>query len=94
MKHSDRFLGFAWIAVTYSIPGPFPPIDVILEVHTKIYGRPLLGYWKFYEQEIAPSLIEKNVSGRQIVFIPLGNEAAQSLNLSFPCSIRMTQIAG
>jgi soluble epoxide hydrolase/lipid-phosphate phosphatase len=62
MKHSDRFLGFAWVAVTHYIPSIFPPIDIILEMQTKTYGRPLLGYWKFFEQESAPSVIEKNVS--------------------------------
>ncbi|KAG1751399.1 Alpha/Beta hydrolase protein [Suillus paluster] len=62
MKHSDRFLGFAWATVPYDVPaGPFPGIDVVLELQTKTYGRPLLGYWKFFEQESAPLIIEKNL---------------------------------
>ncbi|KAJ8588535.1 alpha/beta-hydrolase [Rhizopogon salebrosus TDB-379] len=70
MKHSDRFLGFAWVAVGHHIPSPFPPIDIILEMQTKTYGRPLLGYWKFFEQESAPSVIEKNLESLVSVLYP------------------------
>ncbi|KAG0694074.1 Alpha/Beta hydrolase protein [Suillus ampliporus] len=71
MKHSDRFLGFAWVVSTYDIiPSPFPPIDVLLEVQTKTYGRPLMGYWKFFDQESAPSTIEKNLESFISVLYP------------------------
>ncbi|KAG2089864.1 Alpha/Beta hydrolase protein [Suillus discolor] len=70
MKHSDRFLGFAWVVVTYQIYAPCPPIDVILEMNIKTFGRPLMGYWKFFEQESAPQIIEKNLESLISVLYP------------------------
>lgn len=62
VKHSDRFLGFAFIAVTYYPPSVFPPLNIILEFQRQRYGRPLMGYWTFLGREDAASLIEENVS--------------------------------
>ncbi|KAH7920149.1 alpha/beta-hydrolase [Leucogyrophana mollusca] len=61
LKHAYRFLGFVWVAVTYSPPGPFPPVDVILDAQVKTFGRPIMGYWKFFEQDSAVVAIEKNI---------------------------------
>jgi soluble epoxide hydrolase/lipid-phosphate phosphatase len=77
IKHADRFLGFGWLAVLRHVPRPFPPIDLILELQTKAYGRPLMGYWKFFEQESCPSISEKNVSVRATLLTSLDNRAAK-----------------
>ncbi|KAH7913250.1 Alpha/Beta hydrolase protein [Hygrophoropsis aurantiaca] len=61
LKHSSRFLGFAWIAVPYSPPGPFPPVDVMLQAQINGFGRPITGYWTFFEKEVAASIIENNI---------------------------------
>jgi hypothetical protein len=87
-------LGFAWLALGYDIFCPFTPLDEIFEIHINMFGRPLLGYWKFFEQESAAATIEKNVSVRQALLVHLNNQIAQSLNHSFACCIQTTTIAG
>lgn len=62
MKHSDRFLGFAFTTVTYFPPAVAPPLNVSLEFQKQTYGRPIMGYWTLFEKEEATGLIEANVS--------------------------------
>jgi hypothetical protein len=86
-------LGFGWLAALRHVPHPFPPVDLILELQTKAYGRPLMGYWKFFEQESCPSISEKNVSVRATVLISIDNKV-KSWNPSFLRCIRTTQMIG
>ena len=61
IAHSDRFLGFAFITVPYRPSAVFPPLNDILELQRRTFGRPLMGYWTLLLREDAASLIEANV---------------------------------
>jgi len=61
IRHSDRFLGFAWLAAGFVPPIPVYNLDLIFAMQTKAVGEPLLGYWKFFEQETAAAAIENNI---------------------------------
>ncbi|KAF8557650.1 alpha/beta-hydrolase [Imleria badia] len=74
VKHSDRFLGFAFTAVTYYPPSVFPPLDLILEFQRQRYGRPLMGYWTFFGKEEAAGLIEANIDSFLDVVYPADPE--------------------
>ncbi|EGN92446.1 hypothetical protein SERLA73DRAFT_191083 [Serpula lacrymans var. lacrymans S7.3] len=61
IRHSDRFIGFAWLAAAYVPPVSVYNVDLILEMQTKAIGVPLMGYWKFFEQDSAATTIENNI---------------------------------
>ncbi|KIK99374.1 hypothetical protein PAXRUDRAFT_822790 [Paxillus rubicundulus Ve08.2h10] len=74
VKHSDRFLGFGFTVVTYFPPSVFPPLESIMEHQKKTYGRPLLGYWTFFRQDDAASVIENNIDSFIDVVYPADPE--------------------
>ncbi|KAF8444804.1 Alpha/Beta hydrolase protein [Boletus edulis BED1] len=74
VKHSDRFLGFVFTAVTYYPPSVFPPLDLIFEFQRQRYGRPLMGYWKFFGKDDAARLIEANIDSFLDVVYPADPE--------------------
>ncbi|KAI0770425.1 alpha/beta-hydrolase [Fomes fomentarius] len=59
----DRFLGFAWLAVSYSAPQmePFDLQAFMKRMHATI-GRDMFGYWELFIQDDGYKLAEKNVS--------------------------------
>ncbi|KAG2154336.1 Alpha/Beta hydrolase protein [Suillus bovinus] len=59
-----------WVVFAHQIYTPLPPIDVVLEMNVKTFGRPLLGYWKFFEQESASQIMEKNLESLISVLYP------------------------
>ncbi|KAG9316768.1 Alpha/Beta hydrolase protein [Chiua virens] len=70
VKHSERFLGFAFVAVSYCPPSAVPPLSVILEFQRQRYGRPVIGYWTFFGREGAAGLIEANMDSFLDVLYP------------------------
>ncbi|KAN0091297.1 Alpha/Beta hydrolase fold [Tylopilus felleus] len=74
VKHSDRFLGFVFTAVTYYPPSAFPPLDLILEFQRQRYGHPIIGYWTFFGRADAAGLIEANIDSFLDVVYPADPE--------------------
>ncbi|KAL4073826.1 Alpha/Beta hydrolase protein [Scleroderma citrinum] len=61
IKHSDRFIGFAYITVPYSPPEKLPPLDEILRSQMDMFGHPIVGYWTFFTKEDAASKMEEHL---------------------------------
>ena len=60
----ERFHAFAWIALSYLAPVTTPlEIDSAIALSKEKTGNERIGYWKFFNQDDAPALCEKNVSG-------------------------------
>lgn len=69
--YADRFLGFAWLAVSYFDP-PMRPFDLqgFVKIMRSTYGRDMYGYWELLTQEDAHKICEKNVSESTIIHVP------------------------
>ncbi|KAI6157882.1 Alpha/Beta hydrolase protein [Pisolithus tinctorius] len=74
IRHSERFLGFVFIAVPYGVPSKFPPLELALKEQEKVYGRPVMGYWTFLTKDNAASKIEKNIESLLDVLYPADPE--------------------
>ncbi|KAH7888898.1 Alpha/Beta hydrolase protein [Phlebopus sp. FC_14] len=74
IKHADRFAGFGWVAVPYSPPRDFPPLEIIFKAHAEGYGRPLLGYWTLFRQDEAAAKVETNLDSMLDVLYPADPE--------------------
>jgi soluble epoxide hydrolase/lipid-phosphate phosphatase len=61
LLHSDRFLGFAWLAVGFISPSPEFVLEELLATMKSLVGNEVFGYWTFLTQENAASVIEPNV---------------------------------
>jgi len=70
INHSDRFLGFAFIAVPYSPPTKFSTLEAALSQQERGYGRPVIGYWTFFAKESAASEIEGHMDSLLDVLYP------------------------
>ncbi|KAF8998851.1 Alpha/Beta hydrolase protein [Cyathus striatus] len=58
--YTDRFVAFAFFAVSYIAPNPLLPYDTLKEHVKKAFGREVFGYWEFFSDEDAVALCEKN----------------------------------
>ncbi|KAI0298752.1 alpha/beta-hydrolase [Multifurca ochricompacta] len=69
--HPDRFIGYTFIAVGYVAPpvAPHDP-DAIAAVFKKSIGREGFGYWEFFVEEDAASLVEKYPESFFNLFFP------------------------
>ncbi|KAI6131611.1 Alpha/Beta hydrolase protein [Pisolithus croceorrhizus] len=74
IKHSERFLGFVFIAVPYSVPSKFPPVELALKEQERVFGRPAIGYWTFLTKDNAAPEIEKHIESLLDVFYPADPE--------------------
>ncbi|KAI0824041.1 alpha/beta-hydrolase [Trametes gibbosa] len=60
--HDERFLAYAWNAVGYLPPRPYPiEIDSFIERMKTLTGDPRYGYWKFFTAEDGYVLCEQNI---------------------------------
>ncbi|KAF8167779.1 Alpha/Beta hydrolase protein [Crassisporium funariophilum] len=58
--HADRFLGFAFLAVSYTAPNAVLSYPQILGYTAKLAGRELFGYWAFFSEDDAAKIILDN----------------------------------
>ncbi|CAG8949420.1 hypothetical protein HYFRA_00005049 [Hymenoscyphus fraxineus] len=67
--HPEKFSSLVFVSVPYSEPGPFD-IDT-LNIQTKErFGYSLYGYWKFFNESSAASVIEAHHDAATSIFYP------------------------
>ncbi|KAI6040233.1 Alpha/Beta hydrolase protein [Pisolithus marmoratus] len=93
IRHSERFLGFAFIAVPYSVPSKFPPLELALKEQEKVYGQPVIGYWTFLTKENAAIEIEKNMESLLDVLYPADPEIWKTL-MNIPGNLESFVVEG
>ncbi|KZS93137.1 alpha/beta-hydrolase [Sistotremastrum niveocremeum HHB9708] len=59
--YPDRFLAFAFLSVGYYPPRPDFEIESFLAVSKQHFGYETFGYWKWFNDDSSPALIEKNI---------------------------------
>ncbi|KAI6002827.1 Alpha/Beta hydrolase protein [Pisolithus albus] len=79
IKHSERILGFVFIAVPYSVPSKFPPLELALKEQERVFGRPAIGYWTFLTKDNAAHEMEENIESLLDVFYPADPEVWMTL---------------
>jgi soluble epoxide hydrolase / lipid-phosphate phosphatase len=63
MLYPDRFHAFGWVGLSFMEPITFSfDLDAIMVAMKELLGYEGYSYWKFFEREDAPAIIEKNVS--------------------------------
>ncbi|KAG1715619.1 hypothetical protein ID866_1543 [Astraeus odoratus] len=71
INHSDRFLGFVFMAVPYSPPRKYSTLEMVLKEQERVYGHPVTGYWTFFTNENAAVEIEGHMDSFLDVLYPL-----------------------
>ncbi|KAF8812870.1 alpha/beta-hydrolase [Phlegmacium glaucopus] len=68
--HVDRFFGAAFLAAGYVPPQPNFDYDAQLAQLNKLVGYDVVGYWRFFADDDAPALIEKNIDSFYSLLFP------------------------
>ncbi|EIN11755.1 alpha/beta-hydrolase [Punctularia strigosozonata HHB-11173 SS5] len=60
MQFSERFMGFAWLAVHHIKPARLDYEDMIAKLR-QAFGYDVFGYWQFFDSPDAAGIIEKHI---------------------------------
>lgn len=64
----DRFIAYAFFAVPFNPPHAFSNVNQILAFTKQQFGYELIGYWLFFSEEGAESIIRAHVSTTNLCF--------------------------
>jgi soluble epoxide hydrolase / lipid-phosphate phosphatase len=67
LLHSDRFMGFAWLAVGFISPSPEFSLEGLMATMKSLVGNEVFGYWTLLTKEDAAPLIESNVRDQDLI---------------------------
>ncbi|KAI6123039.1 hypothetical protein EDD16DRAFT_1518167 [Pisolithus croceorrhizus] len=66
IKHSERFLGFVFIAVPYSVQSQIPARGIGPKEQERVFGRPAIGYWTFLTKDQCSARDRETLEGRRL----------------------------
>ncbi|KAJ3515275.1 hypothetical protein NLJ89_g1859 [Agrocybe chaxingu] len=72
--HTERFLGFAFLAISYMAPNPELSYAQLLAYTAKLAGYELFGYWAFFSEGDADQVIKENYDKFYTAIVAFGPE--------------------